>query len=247
MHTGGRNKQQTGTEKKPGILLAVMLALGLHAVILLLPIGFQTPPAQQSSAQIELQLSTFETQLPEPPVIESQPETPPDPPAPDPVPEPVAESGPIVVESIPEPDPEEQKSPVMTSLPPPVNPEQALQRMNELDRTGTKNAILMRQFIKEKSAADQLFGKPLPQYNSEPQKEFHYPVRPNMITMLDKPLPNLPLDYTPGLIHFAYDPGVKGDLQRFWDVITPEFGWRTKYGTEVKCIWVLVIAACGWK
>jgi len=28
-------------------------------------------------------------------------------------------------------------------------------------------------------------------------------------------------------------------LQRLGDKITPEFGWITKYGTEVKCIWVL--------
>ena len=65
--------------------------------------------------------------------------------------------------------------------------------------------------------------------------------------MLDQPLPDLPFAYTHGLVNFAYEPGVKGDLQRFWDVITPEFGWRTKYGTEVKCILILVVAGCAWK
>jgi len=65
--------------------------------------------------------------------------------------------------------------------------------------------------------------------------------------MLEQPLPDMPFAYTPGLVNFDYDPGVKGDLQRFWDVITPEFGWRTNNGTEFKCVWVLVIAACGWK
>ena len=36
------------------------------------------------------------------------------------------------------------------------------------------------------------------------------------------------------------------DLQRFWDKLTPEFGWRTKNRTKVQCRWVLVIVACGW-
>jgi hypothetical protein len=79
------------------------------------------------------------------------------------------------------------------------------------------------------------------------KKEFHYPVRQNMMTMLDQPVPDLPFAYTPDLIYFAYDPGVKGDLQRMWDAITPEFGWRTDNGTEFKCKWILIIAACGWK
>ena len=65
--------------------------------------------------------------------------------------------------------------------------------------------------------------------------------------MLDQPMPDLPFAYTRGLVKFAYDPGLKGDLQRFWDVITPEFGWRTKNGTEFRCIWVLIIGGCGWK
>jgi len=68
-----------------------------------------------------------------------------------------------------------------------------------------------------------------------------------MIDMLDQPMPDVPFAYTPGLIYFAYDPGLKGDIQRFWDVITPEFGWRTKYGTEVRCKLILVIVGCGWK
>jgi hypothetical protein len=68
-----------------------------------------------------------------------------------------------------------------------------------------------------------------------------------MIAMLDQPMQKVPFAYTPGLVKFAYAPGVKGDLQRFWDVITPEFGWRTKNGTEFRCVWVLIIGGCGWK
>lgn len=53
-------------------------------------------------------------------------------------------------------------------------------------------------------------------------------------------------NHTPGLIRFAYATGMKGDLHRFWDAITPEFGGITKYGTEIKCKWVLVIVGCAW-
>ncbi len=122
-----------------------------------------------------------------------------------------------------------------------------LNTMSKIERRQLTNTILARQFFTEESAVDQLFGKPLPQHNTEIQKEFHYPLRQNMISMLDQPMPEVPFGYTPDLVYFAYEPGVKGDLQRFWDVITPEFGWRTKYGTEVKCILLLVIVGCGWK
>ena len=122
-----------------------------------------------------------------------------------------------------------------------------LETMNNIERRQLTNTILTRQFFTEESAVDQLFGKPLPQHNTEIQKEFHYTLRQNMISRLDQPLPEVPFAYVSDLVYFAYEPGVKGDLQRFWDVITPEFGWRTKYGTEVKCVLVLVIIGCGWK
>lgn len=116
--------------------------------------------------------------------------------------------------------------------------EQRLQRLSP--------GILSSQFIRQESAADKIFG---PSYQADPQpvqKAFHFPQQANMITMLDRPIVDLPFQYTPGLIEFAYDPGLKGDVQRFWDKITPEFGWRTNYGTQIKCKWILVIAACGW-
>ena len=146
------------------------------------------------------------------------------------------EVSPVVAESVPL-----KTSPVARNLRP------DLDSMSEPEKKQLKNTILVRQFFTEESAVDQLFGKPLPQHNTEIRKDFHYPLRPDLIAMLDQPLPEVPFAYTPDLVYFAYDPGVKGDFQRFWDVITPEFGWRTKYGTEVKCIMVLVIIGCGWK
>jgi hypothetical protein len=139
-----------------------------------------------------------------------------------------------------------ESAPVKTS-PVARNLRPDLDSMSEPEKKQLKNTILARQFFTEESAVEQLFGKPLPQHNTEIRKEFHYPLRPDLIAMLDQPLPEMPFAYTPDLVYFAYAPGVKGDFQRFWDVITPEFGWRTKYGTEVKCIMVLVIIGCGWK
>lgn len=230
---------QTWTGEKTSIWLALAAALGIHAIILFLPITGQTPVTQNSRAQIELQLTTFNTQAsaaqePKTVLLET-------------VPEPIAEQqSERIVEAISEPDSEPAK-PTLTSLPIPMGLEHDLDKMSKSEKSRLTNTILSRQFISEESAADQLFGKQLEQNSTESQKKFHYPLRQDMMTMLDKPMPELPFAYTPGLIHFAYDPGVKGDLQRFWDVITPEFGWRTKNGTEFKCIWVLIIGACGWK
>ncbi len=109
------------------------------------------------------------------------------------------------------------------------------------------NAILARQFISEGPVAGRLFGRAIESENDAAPVDFQLPQRASLIEQLRRPLPDLPFAYTPGLVHFAYAPGIKGDLQRFWDVITPEFGWKTNNGTEVKCILILVIAGCAWK
>ena len=238
MQNRRQTKVQIRTGKKTGIWLALAVALALHAVILLLPITSQKSPTENDRAQIELQLTTFTPPLPASQVPAQPPETIPPVSLPDPSPEPPI----AIVEAQ-----AEVESPVLKASPQARELEHDPENMSEQAKSRLTNSILTRQFISEESAADKLFGKPLVQSSSEPQKEFHYPVRQNMISMLDQPMPEVPFAYTPGLVYFAYDPGVKGDLQRFWDVITPEFGWRTKNGTEFKCIWVLIIGGCGWK
>ena len=182
---------------------------------------------------------------PQPPATRAPLEIP-DVPPPVPVPEPVPEQTSEPSERIAEIQPDVEPS-LLTPTPQVRILEHDLETMSEQQKTRLTNAILTQQFISEESAADKLFGRSPEQHGFELQKEFHYPVRQDMMAMLDKPMSELPFKYTPGLVRFAYDPGVKGDLQRFWDVITPEFGWRTKNGTEFKCIWVLVFAGCGWK
>jgi hypothetical protein len=201
------------------------------------------PPDDKLLSVIELQLTSFSPRSSA--LLEPLAKSEALPPEPEPVllseqavtaPENETEVSPLVAESAPV-----KTSPVARNLRP------DLDSMSEPENKQLKNTILARQFFTGESAVDQLFGKPLPQYNTEIRKEFHYPLRPDLIAMLDQPLPEVPFAYTPDLVYFAYDPGVKGDFQRFWDVITPEFGWRTKYGTEVKCIMLLVIIGCGWK
>jgi len=225
------------TKKRASIWMALAVALALHAVILLLPVTKYIPVSDEDIKQIEVQLVTFSQ-----PVPEQEPEMVTPAPVPEPIPEPAARLSKSITEAQAEDDP-----PVLAPSSLPGDLVYDSDKLGEQDKGRLADFILSRQFITEESAADKLFGKPPEQQHTQPQREFHYPARQDMIAMLDQPMGELPFAYTPGLVHFAYDPGVKGELQRFWDVITPEFGWRTNNGTEFKCIWVLVIAACGWK
>ena len=239
-----QNQKRSDNRNKARIWLALPVALAIHIVVLLLPIAPQSQTAGEDGTSIELQITSF---IPQPADIrlpEPKPQILP--------PEPEEKAEPeLVVE------PPKQVQATVTALadetkPPPGNPvarklKRDFNTMNEMEKNQLTSTILARQYISEESVVDKLFGKPLVQHNTEIRKEFHYPVRPDLISMLDTPMPEVPFAYTPDLVYFAYDPGVKGDLQRFWDVITPEFGWKTRYGTEVRCILVLVIIGCGWK
>lgn len=243
MQTDRQTRLQFRTGKKAGIWLSLVFALALHLMFLLVPIVRQIPPAEDLTNTIEVQLTTVappplpDQSAPEP---ELEPED-------EPLVEPVDEKVTVVLEETAAPEPIANETPPVTTNLVARKLRPNLDAMSEPEKRQLTTSLLARQYFTEESAADQLFGKPLPQQNADIRKEFHYPVKPNMMTMLEKPIPEMPFAYTPDLVYFAYDPGVKGDLQRFWDDITPEFGWRTKYGTEVRCILILVIVGCGWK
>lgn len=203
----------------------MVAAVLLHALVLLLPLTSTVPPSSGDEG-IELELVAY---LPHPPTVQ---ETSPEPPLQTPK---------ITPPSVAEPVP-----PALPPTPAEVASQQSVVLLKRKPADNT-DIILSRQFITEESAAEQLFGKPLIFDQAAMQREFHFPARPNMLTMLYAPMQDLPFEYTPGLVHFAYAPGVKGDLQRFWDIITPEFGWRTNNGTEFRCVWLLVVVGCGWK
>jgi hypothetical protein len=249
MHTKWQKPLRYRTGKTTGIWLATLLAIGLHAIFMLLPIARQIPPVENIRNSIELQLTTLSPPPSPAPVLQREllpPEKEPEPaelPLADAAPDPLRADAPKQTEVQPDgTDP----API-TAVQIARQNKRDVDNMTDLEKIQLMDTVLARQYISEESTADQLFGKLPVQHSTEIRKEFHYPTGPNMIAMLDQPMPDVPFAYTPGLINFAYDPGVKGDLQRFWDVITPEFGWRTKYGTEVKCIMVLVIIGCGWK
>ncbi len=228
------------TGEKPGIWLAIALAIALHGMFLLLPVAQEKRPGQDRQRAIEIELTTVATQAPE---SETEWQAPISEPAPEALPPP-AEHSP---EKLAVAQPAEVPGPrAVTITPYPVH-EREFDKLSELEKKVLTSTILARQYVTEESAADRLFGKPLVQDSNDIQKEFHYPLRKDLVDMLNQPLPDLPFEYTPGLVYFAYDPGWQGDLQRFWDVITPEFGWRTKYGTEVKCALILIIPGCVWK
>ncbi|MEM7704651.1 MAG: hypothetical protein AAF358_03810 [Pseudomonadota bacterium] len=68
----------------------------------------------------------------------------------------------------------------------------------------------------------------------------------NLLTELDGPLPQLPFE--PGEMGLRfYSAGVKGDIARTFDRITPEFGFVTNFGLEVRCKYVLIVVSCGWR
>ena len=233
------HRSTTVNRKSPGIVPALLIALSLHGLLLLLPLSRQKADITPATAQIEVQLTRFEKQAIAEEIFLTEPVPPP---APAPLPEPKLQDDAVPLVKVPV-----QAEALTTSVTPlpPINRD--LEQMNTKERTQLSTTILNSQFVTQESVADRFFGEPVARYSIDTQKEFHYPQRDNLVTMLDQPMQKLPFGYTPGLIHFAYAPGVKGDLQRFWDTITPEFGWITDHGTEFKCKWVLVIAACGWK
>jgi hypothetical protein len=227
------------TGQKAAIWLAFAVAIGIHTIILLLPLAKQPTVLKETKNRVEVQLvSTIPQATPVQEVIPTPP-----------LPEPITE--------IPEPRVEQQtvaeavktQAQVPVTKPAPVLPGKTsdVAELNDTERSRLAHTILARQFVTEEPVIDQIFGKPVVQDNDGLQMEYHPPVRQSLISMLDNPMPELPFAYQEGLVHFAYDPGVKGDLQRFWDVITPEFGWRTDNGTEVRCILILIIAGCAWK
>lgn len=240
MQNSGVKRGRYRHGERAGIWLAITLALALHVIFLFLPIVGKERPVEDLQRPLEIQLDMAEKRPPatvapahgpaaglREPAVAKAPEAPP-----------AATQNPPAEPAAP--------PPVAADTPGPVI-ELDSDRLGEVEIEMLTSTILARQYITEESAVDRLFGRPTAQDVSDYQKDFHYPLRKDLIEMLNQPLPDLPFDYTPGLIYFAYDPGLKGELQRFWDVITPEFGWRTRYGTEVKCALILIIPGCVWK
>ena len=212
------------------IWLALVVTLVLHALLLLLPLNRQMPLDENGSKIIQVLL------------IGVTPKNV----SPEPVPAPSLAEEAIAVKHETPPIKTLMRSDPFTARltvkrqKPNRNPVQ----MSVEERNQRTHRILASPYITEESVTEQLFGNA--PARAIPDWDFHYPGKEDMISMLNTPLPDLPFDFTQGLIKFSYEPGVMGEMQRFFDVITPEFGWTTRYGTKVDCVWVLIIVACGW-
>lgn len=242
MSGNSREYRQLRTGKRASIWFALMLALAFHAMVFQFPFQLPGKPPAHHDKPLEIALQKPQdagktptmTPIPEPNTV----------PEPEPVDPPAPTEESAVADTRPLPD--ETSTDIEASTPITPVERRRFEQMSDTEKQQLASSLLSQQFIREKPLTEQLFGKPLA-ITDQYRAEFHIPERPGMISMLDTPMPDLPFAYQQGLIHFAYDPGVKGDLQRFWDVITPEFGWRTRYGTEVRCIWVLIVGGCAWK
>ena len=214
---------------------ALAIALVLHAILLLLPLSRQLPLDGHESIEIQVQLINAGSKP-----VDRKPVSPATPaegvievkPAPPPMQASVL-SGPSTVNLTAIRREQDQ-------LPDRLSPDPK----SMLDTDQLTHRILASPYISEESVTDQLFGKAPVQ--DIPDPDYHRPAQEDMFTVLNAPLPELPFDYAQGLMKFSYEPGAIGKVQRFFDVITPEFGWTTRYGTKVECAWVLVIVACGW-
>lgn len=67
----------------------------------------------------------------------------------------------------------------------------------------------------------------------------------DVMLALQDHLPELPFGSS-GMELAFYSSGFRGDLERFGDAITQEFGFKTRYGTRVKCVAMVVLVVCGW-
>ena len=112
------------------------------------------------------------------------------------------------------------------------------------DEPSLPTRILASPYLEEESTGAKLFSTRLAPDQAE--SVFHFRERPTMVSALNSVPDQLPFGNGPRFVVASYDPGVIGDVQRFFDAVTLEKEWVTKNGTRVKCAWVLILAGCGW-
>lgn len=103
-------------------------------------------------------------------------------------------------------------------------------------------ADLMSSLRKFRLSDDRLYlaGPPPPQI-----RLLGEPPPGDVMLALQHRLPQLPFGST-GLDLAFYSNGTRGDLERFGDAITQEFGFQTRFGTRVKCVVMVVLLVCSW-
>jgi len=135
-------------------------------------------------------------------------------------------------------------NPILEELPAP--PQVVLrQPVREVAQPASDNTkrVLSSQFDYENSVHEPLFGTNAPM---EEMPDFYIRQRSSLETVLNQPSLQLPFLDTRIYLVDSYDNGFMGGMEKFWDSVSVPFGFTTKHNTRVQCVWVLVIAGCGW-
>jgi hypothetical protein len=103
--------------------------------------------------------------------------------------------------------------------------------------------VLSSQFDYENSVQVPLFGST---EQKEDAPDFYVRQRPSLEMALNQPSLQLPFEDTRVYLVDSYDDGIMGGIDRFFDRASVPFGFTTKNNTRVQCVWMLVIAGCGW-
>lgn len=142
------------------------------------------------------------------------------------------------------PDWRESDVPVLEELPP--MPEKVAPRVGEAVQQAPlpdSKRILSSQFDYERSIRQPLFGTAERKADAP---DFHFRQKASLETVLNRPSLQLPFEDTRIYLVDHYEDGLMGGIDKFWDRVSVPFGFTTRNNTRVQCVWVLVIAGCGW-
>ena len=103
--------------------------------------------------------------------------------------------------------------------------------------------VLSSQFDYERSIGEPLLGSAEQKADAP---DFYFRQRDTLETVLNQPSLQLPFEDTRIYLVDHYEDGITGKMERFWDTVSVPFGFTTRHNTRVQCVWVLVIAGCGW-
>ncbi len=135
--------------------------------------------------------------------------------------------------------------PVLEELPPfpiaepPVRVQAVVQQTPERNRA----RMLSSQFDYKDTRRNFLSG---PVEKTDDSPDFYIRQRTSLEMALNQPSLQLPFEDSRIYLVDSYDAGFMGGMDRFWDTVSVPFGFTTKNNTRVQCVWVLVIAGCGW-
>jgi hypothetical protein len=209
-------------------------ALALHALFLFSPWFNMDRGLESARESIHVQLLT-------PPLIVDAEE-------PESLAASVPEVAPAKPPEMPPEEPPEKPAPAVAAEPPVtdlVPPSGPISQTENVNHTASLQArVLASPYLEEESPAADLFSMRIE--SNEAESAFHFRDRVSLDSALNPVPAQLPFANGPRFEVASYTPGAIGDVQRFFDAVTLKKEWVTKNGTRVACVWVLILAGCGW-